>query len=187
VVEFEHLQIRKSTNGLSDLTLRIIVMLIMIVLIVRTHSLRKAREVKSIMEEAVKMITPLGEVEKEEGREIRGKVEAGGKEDEGKVEKGRRTGRKIEKVEVEGLRGKVEKVEGKVEDKVEKVESSLSLSDEVKEYVARMVIKRNYSKPRRRLESLGYRNVKIMKRRDKIIVEADGGREIIYVGKYMGK
>jgi len=47
-----------------------------------------------------------------------------------------------------------------------------------------MVIKRNYSKPGRKLESLGYRKVKIMKRRDKIIVEADGGREIIDVGKY---
>jgi preprotein translocase subunit SecD len=136
-------------------------MLIMIVFMVRTHSLSKAREVKSIMEEAVRMMT-LGEVEKE---------------DEDKVEKGRRIKRRVEKVEeVEGLRGKVE-------DKVEKVEGSLSLSDEVREYIVRMVTKRNYSKPRRRLESLGYRNVRIMKRRDKIIVEADGGREIIKVGK----
>jgi hypothetical protein len=186
VVEFEQ-RIKKS-NGLSDLTLKVIVMLIMIVLIVRTHSLSRAREVKSIMEEAVRMMSPLGEVEKEvEGRKIRGK--AGGREDEGKVEKGRRT-RRVEKVEVEGLGGKVEKikgkVEGKVEDKVEKVEGSLHLSDDVREYVARMVIKRNYSKPRRKLESLGYGNVRIMKRRDKIIVEADGGREIIYVGKYGG-
>jgi hypothetical protein len=151
-------------------------MLIMIVLIVRTHSLRRAREVKRIMEEAIKTITPLGvDVEKEEDRKIRGKVE-----------KGRRT-RRIEKVEeAEGLGRKVEKIKEKVEDKVEKVEGSLSLSDEVKEYVARMVIKRNYSKPRKKLESLGYTNVRIMKRRDKIIVEADEGREIIDVGKYGG-
>jgi hypothetical protein len=184
VVEFEQ-RIRKSTpNGLSDLTLKVIVMLIMIVFMVRTHSLRKAKEMKEVMEEAVRMITPSGEVEKE-GRKIR--VEVGGREDEGKVEKGRRTrrierrdGEKVEKVE------EVEELGKRVEDKVEKVEGSLSLSDEVREYVARMVIKRNYSKPRRKLESLGYGNVRIMKRRDKIIVEADEGREIIDVGKYMG-
>jgi preprotein translocase subunit SecD len=170
VVEFEQ-RIGKS-NGLSDLTLKVIVMLIMIVFMVRTHSLRKAREVKNIVEEAVRMMTPLGvDVGKGEDRKIR-------VEDGGKVEKGRRTRRKIEE--------KVEGVERKVEDKVEKVEGSLSLSDDVREYIVRMVTKRNYSKPRRRLENLGYRDVKIMKRRDKIIVEADGGREIIDVGKYMG-
>jgi len=179
VVEFEHGRIGKS-NGLSDLTLKIIVMLIMIVFMVRTHSLSRAREMRNIVEEAIKMMTPLGvDVGKGEGRKIRGKVEVGGKEDEDKVEKGRRVRRRVEKVEeVEGLGGKVE------EEVEKKVESSLSLSDEVKEYVARMVLKRNYSKPRKRLESLGYRDVRIMKRKDKIIVEADGGREIIDVGKY---
>jgi hypothetical protein len=131
----------------------------MIVLIVRTHSLRRAREVKNIMEEAIRMMS-LGEV---------------GKEDEDKVEKGRRVRRRVEKVE--------DKVgeEGKVEDKVE---GSLSLSDEVREYIVKMVTKRNYSKPRKKLENLGYGKVRIMKRRDKIIVEANEGREIIYVGKY---
>ena len=179
MVEFEHGRIGKS-NGLSDLTLKIIVMLIMIVFMVRTHSLSRAREMRNIVEEAIKMMTPLGvDVGKGEGRKIRGKVEVGGKEDEDKVEKGRRVRRRVEKVEeVEGLGGKVE------EEVEKKVESSLSLSDEVKEYVARMVLKRNYSKPRKRLESLGYRDVRIMKRKDKIIVEADGGREIIDVGKY---
>jgi hypothetical protein len=162
VVEFEQ-RIRKSTpNGLSDLTLKIIVMLIMIVFMVRTHSLRKAREMRNIMEEAIRMMT-LGGVEKE---------------DEDKVEKGRRVRRRVEKFE-----NKVEEVE-KIKGKVEKVEGSLCLSDEVREYVVRMVIKRNYSKPRRKLESLGYSKVRIMKRRDKIIVEANGGREIIDVGKY---
>jgi hypothetical protein len=142
-------------------------MLIMIVLIVRTHSLSKAREVKNIMEEAIRMMT-LGGIGKEED----------------KVEKGRRVRRRVE--------GRVEKVEeierlGKrVEDKVEKVEGSLHLSSDVREYIVKMIIKRNYSKPRRKLESLGYTKVRIMKRRDKIIVEADGGREIIDVGKYMG-
>ena len=165
MVELEQ-RIRKSTNGLSDLTLKVIVMLIMIVLIVRTHSLSRAREIKNIMEEAVMMMT-LGEV---------------GKEDEDKVEKGRRVRRRVEE-EVEKFGNKVEEVERKVEDKVE---GSLSLSDEVKEYIVKMVTKRNYSKPRKKLENLGYTNVRIMKRRDKIIVEADGGREIIDVGKYMG-
>ena len=161
MVEFEHGRIGKS-NGLSELTLKIIVMLIMIVLIVRTHSLRRAREVKSIMEEAVRMMT-LGGVEKE-------------------VEKGRRVRRRV-KEKVEKFENKVEEVE-KIKGKVEKVEGSLHLSDDVREYVVRMVTKRNYSKPRKRLENLGYRNVRIMKRRDRIIVEANEGREIIYVGKY---
>jgi uncharacterized protein YjbJ (UPF0337 family) len=187
VVEFEQ-RIRKSTpNGLSDLTLKVIVMLIMIVFMVRTHSLRKAKEMKEVMEEAVRMITPSGEVEKE-GRKIR--VEVEGREDEGKVEKrvgkSRRVRRRAEG-KVEKVEGKVEEVERKVEGKVENVEGSLCLSDDVREYVARMVIKRNYSKPRKKLESLGYSKVRIMRRRDKIIVEADKGREIIYVGKYMGE
>jgi hypothetical protein len=162
-------------------------MLIMIVFMVRTHSLSRARKMKGMMEEAVRMMTPLVDVEKGEGRKIR--VEAGGKEDGGKVEKrvgkGRRVRRRAEG-KVEKIKGKVEEVERKVEDKVEKVEESLSLSDDVREYVVKMVTKRNYSKPRRKLENLGYRNVKIMKRRDKIIVEANEGREIIYVGKYGG-
>jgi hypothetical protein len=46
-------------------------MLIMIVLMVRTHSLRRARKMKNIMEEAVRMMMPLGvgvEKEVERGR-----------------------------------------------------------------------------------------------------------------------
>jgi hypothetical protein len=80
---------------------------------------------------------------------------------------------------VEKIRGKVEVGEkkmgikskkrlGGVEELGEKVEKEvggpLHLSSEVREYVARMVLKRNYSKPRKKLENLGYSKVRIMKR-----------------------
>ncbi|MGB9694239.1 MAG: hypothetical protein ACP5IZ_07370 [Thermoprotei archaeon] len=54
-------------------------------------------------------------------------------------------------------------------------------SEEQKAFIRKCVLSRNYNYAKRKLERLGFKNVRIRKVREIIIVEFDGGKEVITI------
>jgi hypothetical protein len=129
----------------ESLTLRIILIFIIIIIFLKTRSIKKTRELESALNELLLNKLVVEKFDRKAGRES---------------------------IAVE----KVDRISGV--DQVERV-GRLRIDDGTRDYIVRMVLRRNYSKPKRRLEELGYTNVRIRKRMNLIIIETDQGKEIL--------
>jgi len=149
----------KIMSKVDDITLKIILLITIIVVFFRTMSIKRTRELKEFVEkflqdEALSNLLP----------------DASAKDVFEKNERSERAN-DTQKLEVSNAKS-FEESEKRRE---------LKLDEKTKDYIVRTVSKRHYQSVKKKLEKMGYTNVRIQKVRSLIIIEANEGKAVLTI------
>jgi len=153
---------KNSMSRVDNITLKIILLITIIIVFFRTMSVKRTRELKEFVEKFLKDEALSNLLSDVSAKDVFEKNEMSEKASD------------EQKLEVSNEAKSFEESEKRRE---------LKLDEKTRDYIIRTVSKRHYQSVKKKLEKMGYTNVRIQKVRSLIIIETNEGKTVLTINE----